>query len=79
MCNMHTLYTRTSRRACFCPLGFAKFAAYRGRRLHLVALNTDRFFGIVPGIVPCPVSNLESRMREVEDRLPAAAEILLPS
>lgn len=43
MCNMRTLCIRTGHRACTCPLDFAKFAAYRGSRPHLVALDTDRF------------------------------------
>lgn len=75
---MHTLRTRTSRQAYFCPVGFAKFAVYRGSCPH-PALNTDRFFGIVPGTAPCPVSSLESRMRAVEDKSLAAAEIHLLS
>lgn len=75
---MHTLCTRTSHQACFCPLGFAKLAANRERCPH-PALDTNRLSGIVSGTAPSPVSSLESRMRAVEDRSPAAAEILVPS
>lgn len=68
MCNMRTLYTRTNRQVCFYPLSFAEFADNRGSRPHLVALNMDRFSGIVPGTAPCPVSSRESRTCAVEDR-----------
>lgn len=77
MCNMRTLRTHTIRRACFCPLGFAKLAAYQGSRPHPVALDTDRFSEIVPETVPCPIPSLESRTCAVEGRWLAAAEILV--